>query len=76
VKRSELRQIIKTELNEAHIDPENIRYAMEGLLEDLVAVIKKVKVEKAIAWAEKYPRSFYGWHDIAQRFIKTLEKWI
>ena len=75
MKKSELREMIKEELKEAYVDSEDIHYAMETLVEDLQEGAKKINMDKAIAWAEKYPRSFSGLQDIVNRLVKTIAKW-
>ena len=72
--KSKLKKIIREELTEAYINPDDapkmLADALDELRHDIFNVVKrKGRVE---AWAEKYHRSVPGMLDMIERITKII----
>ena len=72
--KSKLKEMIREELNEAYVDPEDAVRLLDNALEDLAYVVKKMKPQKAEKYAEKYHRSIPGLLDSLERITHFIDK--
>ena len=72
--KSKLKEMIREELNEAYVDPDDASRLMDQALEDLESALKKMKPTKAEKWTEKYHRSVPGVLDLIEKVTKFLDR--
>jgi len=71
---NKVRQIIREELNEASVDPEDAVRLLDNALEDLAYVVEKMKPQKAEKYAEKHHKSIPGLLDSLERITNFIDK--